>query len=265
MFEFWWAYLLLGGGVGFIAGMLGAGGGLMMVPLLALIFEAKGFPPNHTLHLAIATCMASVPFTSLASTISHHQHAAVRWDIVRRLSPGIVAGALAGSVFAGAIDIKILTILFIAFVYYASARMLLGVKPRPTQGLPGKTGMLGMGLVIGGISSLAAIAGAALSVPFMVKCNVRMHEAIGTSAAIGFPIAITATLGYIVMGAAVTLPMYTLGFVFVPALIVIAIATTVTAPLGARLAHRTPAGRLRTFFALILLVLATRMLWGFFT
>jgi len=123
---FWWAYLLLGAAVGFVAGMLGAGGGLMMVPLLALIFEAKGFPPQYILHLALGTCMASIPFTSLASLLSHHYHGAVRWDIVRSLSPGVVAGALAGSIFAGLINTTLLSILFIAFVYYTSARMLLG-------------------------------------------------------------------------------------------------------------------------------------------
>ena len=264
MLEFWWAYLLLGAAVGFVAGMLGAGGGLMMVPLLALIFEAKGFPPHYNLHLALGTCMASIPFTSLASLLSHHYHGAVRWDIVRSISPGVVAGALAGSIFAGVIHTKLLSILFIAFVYYTSARMLLGIKAEPAQGLPGKTGMLGVGFVIGGISSLAAIAGAALSVPYMVKCNIRMHEAIGTSAAIGFPIAIAGTLGYILMGAAAALPQYTLGFIYVPALIGIAAATMLTAPLGAKLAHRMPGDWLRKIFAVILLVLATRMLWGFF-
>jgi uncharacterized protein len=264
MFEFWWAYLLLGAVVGFIAGMLGAGGGLMMVPLLALIFEARGFPPQQLMHLAIATCMASVLFTSLASGWSHHREGAVRWDIVRALLPGIVTGALAASALAGGIDVKLLTLLFIAFVYYASARMLLGVKPKPSQDLPGTAGMLAMGVLIGAISSLAAIAGAALSVPFMVKCNVRVHEAIGTSAAIGLPIAAAATLGYIWSGAGVPLPAHSIGYIYLPALFLIAIATTISAPLGAKIAHRTPADRLRRIFALILLALATRMLWKYY-
>lgn len=235
-----------------------------MVPVLSFIFSAKDFPPQYILHLALGTGMATILFTSLSSMRSHHLHGAVRWDIVRSLVPGIVAGTLAGSIFAGLIDTRVLSILFTAFAYYAGMRMLLASKPVPSRSLPGKAGMLAAGSVIGAISSLAAIAGAVLSVPFMVKCNVRMHEAIGTSAAIGFPIAVAGTLGYITMGSNAMLPPYSVGFVYVPALIGIVVATMLTAPLGARFAHRTAAPRLRRIFALLLFALATRMLWGFF-
>ena len=260
----WWAYPLLGAVVGFLAGLLGIGGGLIMVPVLSFIFSAKDFPPQHILHLALGTGMATIVLTSLASTHSHHLHGAVRWDILRSLAPGIVAGSLAGSIFAGLIDTRLLSILFTAFAYYAATRMLLASKPVPSSTLPGRAGMLAAGSVIGAISSLAAIAGAALSVPFMIKCNVRMHEAIGTSAAIGFPIAVAGTLGYVAMGSYATLPPYSVGFVYVPAFTGIAVATMLTAPLGARFSHRTAAPHLRRIFALLLFALATRMLWEFF-
>lgn len=260
----WWSYPLLGAVVGFFAGLLGIGGGLMMVPVLSLVFKAAGFPPQYILHLALGTGMATIIFTSVVSVLSHHLRGAVRWDIVHSLLPGIVVGAFAGSIFAGFIDTKLLSILFTTFVYFAGTRMLLGTKPQPSRELPGKTGMSALGIVLGGISSLAAIAGAALSVPFMLKCNVRMHEAIGTSAAIGFPIAVAGTIGYLLMGSAAQVPAHSFGFVYLPALAGIVIASMMTAPIGARFAHRMPARRLRKIFALILFALATRMLFSFF-
>lgn len=263
MLEYWWAYPLIGGFVGLIAGMLGAGGGLLIVPLLVIIFEAKGFALQHTLHLAIGTCMASIPFTSIFSAWSHHRVGAVRWDIFQALLPGLIVGALAGAIFVGSIDVKVLTVLFIAYVYYASLRMLFVRKPKPTQSLPGRAGMTGMGVVIGGVSSLVAIAGAAISVPFMLRANVGMHQAVATSAAIGLPVSIAATVGYAMGGSDPNLPPYTLGYIYIPALIGVAIGTSLTAPVGARLSHKISANILRTGFALILLVLATRLAWRF--
>jgi uncharacterized protein len=262
MIDYWWAYPLLGAVVGFLAGLLGIGGGLQMVPVLTLIFKANGFPPQHILHLALGTGVATILLTSLSSVRSHHKRGAVNWRIVRVIAPGIIVGTLVGSAIAGMLNTLALGIVFTVFTFYVATRMLLGVKPVASRKLPGRPGMFGAGAVIGSLSSLAAIGGAVLSVPFMLKCNVRMHAAIGTAAAIGFPIALGGTVGYIATGLGHALPPYSVGFVYLPAFAGIAAATMLTAPLGAALAHRISGTRLRQVFAVLLFALATRMLIG---
>lgn len=260
MIEYWWAYPLLGAVVGFLAGLLGIGGGLQMVPVLTLIFQASGFPPAHVLHLALGTSVATILLTAISSVRSHHRRGAVNWEIVRGLAPGLVAGTLAGALVAGRLDTLTLGVLFTAFTYFVATRLLIGATPHPRRTLPGARGLGVAGVVIGGLSSIAAIGGAVLAVPYMLRCNVRMHEAVGTSAAIGFPIAVTATLGYVVTGWGLALPDYSVGFVYLPAFAGIVATTVLTAPLGAAVAHRTPGKRLRQIFAVLLYALATRML-----
>ena len=262
MIDYWWAYPLLGAVVGFLAGLLGIGGGLQMVPVLTLIFKANGFPPQHILHLALGTGVATILLTSVSSVRSHHRRGAVNWKIVRDIAPGIVLGTLGGSAVAGMLNTLALGIVFTAFTYYVATRMLLGVKPVASRTLPDRRGMFGAGAVIVCVSSFAAIGGAVLSVPFMLKCNVRMHEAIGTAAAIGFPIALGGTIGYIATGAGQQLPPYCVGYLYLPAFVGITAATMATAPLGAALAHRTSGTLLRKLFAVLLFALATRMLVG---
>ena len=260
MIEYWWAYPLLGAVVGFLAGLLGIGGGLQMVPVLTLIFQASGFPPAYVLHLALGTSVATILLTAISSVRSHHRRGAVNWTIVRGLAPGLVVGTLAGSLAAGRLSTLVLGVLFTAFTYFVATRLLVGATPNPQRALPGPRGLCAAGVVIGGLSSIAAIGGAVLAVPYMLRCNVRMHEAVGTSAAIGFPIAVTATLGYVFTGWGLDLPEHSLGFVYLPAFAGIVATTVLTAPLGAAVAHRTPGKRLRQIFAVLLYALATRML-----
>jgi uncharacterized membrane protein YfcA len=143
--------------------------------------------------------------------------------------------------------------------------MLLGIRPQPTRQIPGQGGMFGVGNLIGGVSSLVGIGGGSLSVPFLVWCNVPMHHAVGTSAAIGFPIALAGAAGYILNGLTVSaLPSGAIGFVYLPALVGIAAASVCTAPLGARLAHSLPVGGLKKAFAVLLLVMGTKLLTSLF-
>lgn len=264
--QWWLAYLATGAFSGFFAGMLGIGGGLIMVPMLVFVLEAQGIPGELVLHLALGTSMAAIAFTAMSSVRAHHVHGAVIWSIVRDISPGIVFGTLFGTTLAASLETRPLSILFSVFVYLAAGQILLNFKPRPSRGLPGKAGMFGVGSVIGGVSSLVAVGGGIMSVPFMTWCNVSMHRAIGTSAAIGLPIAVAGTLGYIANGLRVEpLPEYSLGFIYLPALVGLAAASMVTAPLGARTAHRLPVHSLRRVFAAFLLVLATRMLYKLLT
>ena len=261
--EFWLLYLATGIFAGFLAGLLGVGGGLVIVPVLAFIFAAQDFPAAQIMHLALGTSLASIMFTSISSLRTHHAHGAVNWRVVRDIAPGIVAGTLGGTVVAAQLSTTFLKVFFVVFLYYVATQMILNIKPKPSRELPGKVGMFGAGSVIGAVSSLVGIGGGTLSVPFMTWCNVRLHQAIGTSAAIGFPIAAAGAAGYVANGWALgTLPAYSLGFVYLPALAGLVAASVLTAPFGARLAHRLPVARLKKFFALLLYALGTRMLFS---
>lgn len=259
--EWWWAYLAIGVTVGFLAGLLGIGGGMIMVPMLVFVFTAKGFPAEQMMHLSLATSMATVLFTSLSSVRAHHRHGAVDWVVARAMAPGIVAGALAATLAAGFVPTRPLAIFFTAFMFYAATQMFFEVKPKPTRQLPGAAGLFGVGAGIGALSGVLAAGGAFLSIPFLAWCNVPLKRAIGTAAANGFPIAAAGTVGYVLNGLRVDgLPAGSFGFVNVPALALIVAASMPMAPLGARLAHRLPVRRLRIVFALMLLALALRML-----
>lgn len=265
MLEFWLLYLATGVFAGFLAGLLGVGGGLIVVPVLAFIFAAQHFPAGLVMHLALGTSLASIMFTSVASLRAHHAHGAVNWRVVRGITPGIIIGTLAGTVVAARLSTLSLKVFFVVFLYYVATQMALNIKPKPSRELPGAAGMFGAGGVIGGVSSLVGIGGGTLSVPFMTWCNIRLHLAIGTSAAIGFPIAAAGAVGYIANGWALgTLPAYSLGFVYLPALAGLVMASVLTAPLGARLAHRLPVDRLKKVFVLLLYALGTRMLFSLF-
>ncbi len=259
--EWWWAYLAIGVTVGFLAGLFGIGGGMVMVPMLVFVFKAKGFPADHLMHLSLATAMATIVFTSLSSVGAHHRHQAVDWKVARAMAPGMLAGALAASLAVGFVPTRPLAIFFTAFMFYAATQMLFQAKPKPSRQLPGATGLFGAGAVIGGFSSVLAAGGAFLSIPFLAWCNVPLQRAVGTAAANGFPIAVAGTAGYVLNGLRIeSLPQGSLGYVYVPALALIVAASMPLAPLGARFAHRLPVKRLRILFALTLFALALRML-----
>ncbi|HEY6967087.1 MAG TPA: sulfite exporter TauE/SafE family protein [Burkholderiales bacterium] len=259
--DWWWAYLVIGVSVGFLAGLLGIGGGMIMVPMLVFVFTAKAFPADHMMHLSLATSMATIVFTSISSVRAHHLHGAVDWRVARAMAPGIVAGALAATLVAGFVPTRALAVFFALFMLYASLQMFFEVKPKAARQLPGATGLFGVGAGIGALSSVLAAGGAFLSIPFLARCNVPLKRAIGTAAANGFPIAVAGTVGYVLNGLRVSgLPDGSLGYVYLPALAIIVAASMPAAPLGAKLAHRLPVKRLRIVFALMLLALALRML-----
>lgn len=253
-------YLIAGACVGFLAGLLGIGGGMTLVPILAMLFEAQTLAPDYTVHMALGTGMASVLFTSSASVREHHRHAAVDWRIVARIAPGMLIGTLASTVAAGWISQRTLALAFAAIVFAGATQILLGRKPAAARTLPGPTGLLIVGIAIGIVCGLVSAGGAFLTVPFMLFCGIAMHTAIGTAAAIGIPVALIGTVGYIVGGSRVAmLPSASLGFVYLPALAALVVASVATAPWGARMAHKLPVGTLRRVFACLLYVLATKM------
>jgi len=260
------AYIALGLVVGFVAGLLGVGGGLIIVPVLIALFQTYAIATGMEPQLALGTSLASILFTSISSMRAHHRHGAVEWPLVRNITPGIIAGTLLGAVLATQMSASILKICFTLFLFYAATQMWLDFKPRPHRNLPGAGGTTLIGALIGGVSSWVGIGGGTLSVPFMLWHNVSLHRAIATSSAIGFPIAIAGATGYAFGGwKTPSLPEYSLGFIYLPALAGIVLGSVLTAPLGARTAHRLPVRPLKRIFALLLYVLAIRMAYTLVT
>ncbi len=254
-------YLALGAVAGILAGLLGIGGGLVIVPMLHFAFQWQNLPQEHLMHLALGTSLATIILTSISSYRAHDKRGAVRWDIFRSITPGIIVGTLTGSWLASGMSTGILKVVFVCFLYYVATQMLMGIKPKPTRDIPGTAGIFGAGGIIGCVSSIVGIGGGTLTVPFMTWCNVQMHVAIGTASAIGLPIALAGTLGYIVTGWGVEgLPSWTVGYVYIPALLGIICASVLTAPFGAKLAHSLPVAKLKRIFAILLYAVATKML-----
>ncbi len=256
------AYFLLGAIAGFLGGMFGVGGGTVLVPVLLMLFQAQKFPAEHAMHLALGSSMSVIFFTSIASMRKHHQHGAVNWRVVINITPGILLGTAIGAFFASNISPHFLTLFFALFVYFAAVQILLDIRPHAMRQLPNFGGMTLMGGFTGWLSTLVSVGGGTLTVPFLIWCNVPIRHAIGTASAIGFPIAVGGTLGYIITGLDTTgLPPFSIGYVYLPAMIGCALVSVATAPLGAQIAHRTNVALLRKLFALLLLALATKILF----
>lgn len=253
-------YLGVGSVVGILAGLLGIGGGVIIVPLLTASFGILGISSDNLHHLALGTSLATIMFTSIASFRAHHARGGVAWRVVRLIAPGIIVGTLGGSWVAAMISTLMLKRFFVVFLFYVAFQLFLDIKPKPHAELPGVIGCSLVGGGIGLVSSLVGIGGGTMSVPFLLWCNIDIYRAVGTSAAIGFPIALAGTVGYVLTGLGTPgLPPLSVGFVYLPALFGIAVASSVTAPLGVRLARRLPVGVLKKCFALFVLVMALKM------
>ena len=253
--------LALGLGTGFLAGLLGMGGGMLMVPFLTIILTNKGYPAEFVVKMAVATSLATICFTSMSSVRAHARRGAVLWHVVKVLAPGILLGSLVGAQVAVALPGRVLSILFAVFIAFSATQMFLNRKPKPSRTLPGRAGTFAMGGLIGLLSSLVGAGGAFVSVPFMTWCNIKIHDAVGTSAALGFPIAFAGTLGYIYAGQGLPqMPPGSIGYLYLPGLIIIATGSMLMAPLGARTAHRMDIQPLKRLFAVVLYALAAYFL-----
>ena len=258
----WFAlYMATGALVGFLAGLLGIGGGMTMIPILAALFSAQHFAPDHVVHLSLATAMASVMFTSSSSVAEHTKLGSVDFTIVKRMVPGMVAGTLLSTVAAGSISQRHLALAFAVIVFGGATQILLNKKPKPGRTLPGSLPLSAFALFVGVISGLVSAGGAFLTMPFMVMCGVPMRTAIGTGAALGIPVAIIGTVGHVISGWTTSgLPPWSLGFVNLPALAGLVVTSVLIAPYGARMAHRLPIVTLKRIFATSLYLLAAKMM-----
>lgn len=254
-------YLLTGAVAGLSAGLLGIGGGLIIVPILFFIFSNQPVPPEHVMHMALATSLATIIVTSISSAWAHHKRGAVLWPIVFNLSPGIIIGAWLGAMFASTLASNILRPVFGVFELLVAIHLLVNYKPDIRNTSISRTKSITGGAVIGSISSIVGIGGGTLTVPFLLWHNISIRNAVASSAACGFPVAVAGTIAYIISGWNVTgLSSYNLGYVSLPAFTLIIITSIVTAPAGAHLAHKLPEKTLRIFFALFLLALSLKML-----
>src|SRR6266853_3498463 len=235
------AYAALGAFVGLLAGLLGIGGGMTLVPILAALFDAQALAPGHGVHLALGTAMASAVLTAGASVRAHHRRGAVDWRIAAQLVPGMVLGSLLSSVASGWIPQRHLALAFALIVYAGATQILLGRHAGSSAAMPGRIATLLVAVAIGVVCGLVSAGGAFLTVPWMLFRGVPMLTAIGTGAAIAVPVVFVGTIGYVITGwQAPGLPPLAFGFVYLPALFALVLASSLTASAGARLAHRLP-------------------------
>jgi len=256
------AVLLLCGSIsGFLAGLLGIGGGMILVPFMILVFNHLNFEPDLIVHMAIASGMATTVFTSLSAIWAHHKNSSIDWGLVRSLSPGLVMGSLiGGSEIFEALDTSWLSLFFAVFIVYTSIQMIINKKPKPGRDLPGSLGLFSFGAFAGTLSSLLGAGGAFVNVPFMLWCNVKPHIAMASSSGLGFPIAIAATIGYMYGSwSHPNLPPGSLGFVYVPAVACIVVVSIFTAPWGAKMAGKLNVAQLKRIFGVMLFIIAAFM------
>ncbi|GLS91417.1 UPF0721 transmembrane protein [Psychromonas marina] len=253
--------LLLGSFVGVVAGLLGVGGGGIMVPVLTTLFVSQGVPTEQVVHLALGTSMAAIIFTSFSSMKSHHARGSVAWDIVKGITAGVIIGTFFATFIASQINSLYLALFFSCFMAFVSVQMFISKKPQANKQISGKKEVFFVGSGIGAVSALVSIGGGSLTVPYLVSRNIDIKKAVGTSAAIGLPISIAGSVGYLVNGwSSSSVDNYTLGFIYLPAVFLIAVSSYLTAPYGAKLAHRLPVQTLKKIFSLLLITLSIKML-----
>ncbi|MCB2263395.1 MAG: sulfite exporter TauE/SafE family protein [Candidatus Thiosymbion ectosymbiont of Robbea hypermnestra] len=257
------AYLGTGAVAGILAGLLGIGGGVVVVPILVWLFSTAGFVADWIFHLAVGTSLATLVGTGAASAYSHHSRGAVRWDLVRALTPWLVMGAGVGAASAWLLDGSWLRRVFGLFLIYVGLNMLFTRAPGKIRALPNGLWMRLVGIGTGALSALVGVAGGVLIASFLTRSGLDMRRAVATSAACGPALAAAGAAGFIVMGwGNEGLPPGSTGFVYWPAVAGILLASAPSAPLGAWLAHTLPVAVLKRIFGILVLVVAAKLLFG---
>jgi hypothetical protein len=256
-------YLVAGSGAGILAGLLGVGGGLIIVPMLLVLFAHLGYPAHLLTQLAVGTSLASIVITGISSTWAHHRHAAVDWGLVRRMTLGIMFGALCGAYLATRIDSYVLKKMIGVFALLVSVQIGLQLQPRALGRLAEGWRLSAIAAVIGAISSLIGIGGGSLTVPYLLWAQQPMRRAVAASAACGVPIGLAGAMGFVLVGWGISdLPVHSLGYVMWPAALIIAASSTLAAQLGAYLTHTLPVLVIKRVFALVLLLVGLRLIFN---
>lgn len=256
----WLEYALAGLSAGFLAGYLGIGGGLVLVPVLSWIFSRDPATAGVAVQMAVATSLATMLFTSMSSLLAHHRRRAILWTLVRQMLPGLLVGALLGSLIADRIGDFALGQAFGVFAFIVGLQILRGSGQPGSRPLPGHFSTTATGFGIGTLSSLLGIGGGSMTVPWLLWHGQRVQTAIATASACGYPIAVAGTLGFVILGD--SLPATpTLGYVNLQALAGVALFGVLGAPLGVAAIHRSRPQFAKRIFAAFLLIVAVKMLW----
>lgn len=258
----WLMYIALGAFAGTLAGLFGVGGGLIIVPVLIISFKIQGIGGDLVTHMAVGTSLATIMFTSLSAIHTHHQRKAINWRLAAMISLGIIVGAWLGGYTADKLSGPLLQRLIGLFAWLMAAQMLFGLAPKDGATLPGKPVQALAGGVIGWASGIFGIGGGSLTVPFLTWCSVPMQRAVAVSAVCGFPIALVGALSYVVHGMAhQELPPQAWGYVYLPALLGVSVASMPFARVGATLAHKLSAIALKRAFAVFLVIVGAKFLF----
>ena len=259
-------YLILGCFAGVIAGLLGVGGGIIIVPALLWIFTVESLATEHIMQVAIGTSLATIVVTSISSIRAHQKHNAILWQDFRHIVPGIIVGTLIGANISDELGTKVLQIIFACFMFFSSTQMIFGRGATALIREEGSGSVAKMSLagsLIGTVSALMGIAGGSLTVPYFKRLGVPLKNAVATSAATGFPLACIGAISFAITGLDESgLPPLSLGYIYWPAFILIVIPSAICAPFGARLAHSMPTKKLKLFFAAFLILVGLKMLLG---
>ena len=262
MFEIFIYCILFGGLAGVLAGLFGIGGGLVLVPFLIWLFTRHGIEENFVAIMAVATSLATIIVTSTSSVIAHHRLGSVLWGTVFRLVPGIIFGAVLGAMIADFLPAKTLKTIFAAFLCYVGIQMALKLKPEADGFKQTPVLFTVTGSLIGTVSAILGIGGGTMIVPFLVKCNIAMRNAVAVSSACGIPFAIAGTISYAILGVGKTgLPEASMGYIYLPAFLGIVVTSTLMAPVGARLAYKLPTETLKRYFSVLLFIVAIKLVW----
>lgn len=254
-------YALLGAGVGFIAGLVGVGGGGLNVPAFTLLFTAQGIADQEVVHLALGTSMAAMIVTTFSSMRAHQRKGHINRPLAIKMVIGVTAGTLLATTIAAEVDGILLALFFSIFMLYVAFKMFQPKPVQPNANLHSTAGNIGVGGVIGTVSALVSVSGAGMIVPYLIGQNVAVKHAVGTSAAIGFPLAVTGALGYLVNGWEHTATAeLTLGYIYLPAVVIFSITSYLCAPIGVACAAHLPAAHLKKALGILSLLLSVKML-----
>jgi uncharacterized protein len=257
-------YMVLGSAVGIVSGTLGIGGGGLIVPSLTAIFLMQGMPHSQVVHMALGTSMATILVTSSRNLIIRHKKGDVLWNIVKMMAPGVLLGAFAATFLVAHLSSLFLSVFFSVFMTFVAVQMYSNKEPKPHRKVLGRPWLFVVSFFVGAVSAMVSIGGAVLNVPFFLWQNINIQKAMGTATAIAFPVAVSATVGYMVNGWHNTnLHHFIVGYVSLPAFVVVALFSALTVPVGIKLSYSLPVGVLKKIFALLFVLLSIKMLSSF--
>ncbi len=260
--ELWLGFIITGLFAGFISGLLGIGGGVVIVPALAFIFARHAVPASSVMHAATATSLAIMVFTTTASAISHHRHEPIRWPLYWKFFPGLVLGACTGVVVAHFLHPDVLRITFAIFLFFVSAKLFLHLSAKPDVTLPGTVDANSVSFAIGSIASMLGIGGSVFMTPYLLHHHISVRRAVGVAVVASFTIALIGASVSIFTGSTVPdLPGASSGYIVWTAVLGVALPSLVTVPLGAWVSHHTDIKLLQHLFAVLLLAISAHLIW----